>query len=89
MTHIIRLIGLFAAILLVVTLSGCGWWNVRPDDTTAEELRRSACVSMAYYQTRLLPDGTHLNDVELDIRLSHLRHLMQSRGLGTCEGVLP
>ena len=88
MTYIIRAFGL-VALLLVLTLSGCGWWNVKPDETTANELKRSACVSMAYYQTRFLPDGTHLTDVELDIRLSHLRHLMQSRGLGTCDGVLP
>jgi hypothetical protein len=90
MTYIIRAFGLLAALLLVLTLSGCaGWWNVKPDESTANELKRSACVSMAYYQTRFLPDGTHLTDVELDIRLSHLRHLMQSRGLGTCDGVLP
>lgn len=83
--------GIIAAIALLPLLltAGCGWWNVKPETVTAVELRRAACINQMYYATHRLPDGTHLDDQELDIRLSHLRHVMESRGLGTCEGVLP
>ncbi len=81
---------MFAAAVLGAGV-GCsgGWWSVKPETITGVELRRATCVCDQYYQTRKLPDGTPLDDAELNLRLQHNQHVRSSRSLAECDGVLP
>jgi len=75
--------------LVAILIVGCGFWAVKPDTTTANELRRALCVGDLYYSAGRLPDGTSLTPEEIKIRLDHSQHVRDSRSLGGCQGVLP
>jgi hypothetical protein len=83
-----KILGVLLGLVAILT-AGCGFWAVKPDVTTANELLRASCIIDAYYSTGKLPSGAALTPEELQIRLDHSQHVRDSRGLGGCAGVLP
>lgn len=75
--------------MLMVATGGCGYWNIKPDTNTANELLQATCVSEMYYATGKLPNGTALTAEEIKARCDNFAHVRETRSLGSCDGIKP